>query len=101
MAPFILKDGVTETLLSNASGILQKEFVEKQPGFIKRELVKKSAREFVDIIYWDNQVNANKDMQQTKNSPACYAYFQLLADTDHRNQDAGVAHFEVLNEYKK
>ena len=67
LAPFILKNGVTEAGLLEASETLQKVFLFKQTGFIKRELVKKQIGEYLDMVYWDSQKNADKAGQNAIN----------------------------------
>ncbi|NOU20080.1 MAG: hypothetical protein HOO91_21190 [Bacteroidales bacterium] len=99
LAPFILKNGVTEVSLLDASETLQKEFLVKQTGFIKRELVKKLTGEYIDIVYWTSQENADRASQNAMNSPVCFAYFHLMKEADQNDPNAGVSHFVIINEY--
>lgn len=99
LAPFILKNGITEVSLLEASETLQKEFLVKQTGFIKRELVKKHIDEYIDIVYWDSQENADKASQNAMNSPICLSYFHLMKEVDQNDPNASVSHFVIINEY--
>lgn len=101
LAPITLKEGVSEEMLLSASEALQKEFVEKQEGFIKRELLKKSEKEYLDLVYWDSQASADKAMQNAMKSPACASYFQCMEDASQNDPNAGVSHFLILDEYNK
>jgi heme-degrading monooxygenase HmoA len=100
-APFELKESIDAKALLTASETLQREFLENQRGFIKRELVKKSASEYVDIVYWDNKTDADNAVEHAMKSTVFYSYFQLMKETDHHNPGAGVSHFEIIGEYNK
>jgi hypothetical protein len=100
-APFELKEGTDAKALVAASENLQKEFLEKQKGFIKRELVKKSTSEYVDIVYWANKADADSAVENAMESSVCFSYFQLMKEADHHNPGAGVSHFEIISEYNK
>lgn len=94
-APIVLKESVTEEILLNSSNVLQRDFLTKQQGFIKRILVKKSDREYVDIVIWDSKENADKAVEHSMQSKACEDYFNCM-----KNSEASdVLHFEVLAEY--
>lgn len=99
LAPFTLKNGVTEVSLFEASETLQKGFLAKQTGFIKRELVKKQTGEYLDIVYWDNQENADKASQNAMKSPVCFAYFHLMKEVGQSDPNAAVSNFVIINEY--
>lgn len=98
-APFTLKQGATEEHLLKASTVLQQDFLQHQKGFVRRELLKKSDREFIDMVYWETREDAKNAITNAEKSPACFAYFQLMEDADHTQPEAGVLHFEILSEY--
>jgi len=100
LAPFTLKNGITEVSLLEASETLQKEFLVKQTGFLKRELVKKHTGEYIDIVYWDSQENANKAGQNAMNSPICFSYFHLMKEVAPNDTNASVSHYIIVNEYQ-
>lgn len=98
-APISLKDIVTEEMLLEASSKLQKEFLAQQAGFVKRELVKKSEKEYVDIVYWESQARADQALREAMNSPVCFAYFQLMKEADPQKPGDGIFHYQIVNEY--
>ena len=53
-APFTLKPGVTETALLAASEELQRDFLARQSGFLRRELMRDGAQ-WTDLVYWDSR----------------------------------------------
>lgn len=99
-APFTIKEGINEETLLKSSADLQQEFLNKQVGFIKRELIKKSDRDYVDIVHWKSKEDAGRAIENAENSPICFAYFQLMAEADHNHPGAGVSIFEVVGEYQ-
>jgi len=50
LAPIKLAAGKTEADLLMASATFEKEFVSKQTGVVRRELVRKSDNEYIDIV---------------------------------------------------
>ena len=99
-APFQLADGVDEATLLEASDALQKGFLSKQSGFIKRELLKGKDNQWVDILHWSSLMEAKQAAKNVANSPICHKYFQLLCAADHSNPNAGVSHFEQVKTWK-
>lgn len=100
LASIHLKDGITEDMLLEASQNLQEEFLKKQKGYIKRELVKKSSTEYVDIIYWENQDLAHKAVENAMVSPVCHAFFELMHGANPEDPTGGVVYYEVVADYK-
>ncbi|NJM94583.1 MAG: hypothetical protein HC842_07910 [Cytophagales bacterium] len=97
-APFKLKPGVSETELLAASQVLQREFLSKQPGFVKRDLSKLSEGQYVDIVYWENKASANQPMDNSLKSTTCADYFSLM-ETNENDPNQGVVHLKVLGSY--
>ena len=91
-APFTLKPGVTDEELLRASEALQEDFVKHQPGFIRRELLKGSGREWVDLVYWEDRESAERVAAHAAESPACRAYFEYMEGV--ADPAGGVLHFE-------
>jgi hypothetical protein len=94
-APILLKDSVTEETLLQSSEVLQRDFLVQQPGFIQRLLVKKSAREFVDIVVWESQAHADQAMTHSLQSKACQSYFSCMKNVD----GSDVVHLPVVAVY--
>ncbi len=98
-APFQLAAGVDEAALLAASAALQSEFVSKQSGFIKRELVKAKDNQWVDLVYWHSLEEAEQAARNAMNSPVCLKYFELMVFPDPADPSAGVMHLEVVKTY--
>jgi hypothetical protein len=98
-APFTLAAGVTEQELLDASQALQEDFLARQPGFVRRELLKGSGREWADLVYWESAELAQDAMKAAAASAVCLQYFNLLEMADPDHPEAGVAHFAVARSY--
>ncbi len=97
-APFALTPGTEEQKLLQASEALQQDFLSKQKGFLRRELLK-GKDHWADLVFWASQEDAAQAVQNAASSPLCHAYFQLMAAADHNDPGAGVLHFEVKESY--
>lgn len=96
-APFRLKPGVSEEDFLRASEALQEDFIDHQPGFVRRELLKGAGREWVDLVYWEDREAAERVAVSAAESPACHAYFQFMEGV--ADPAAGVLHFERRRQY--
>ncbi|MBL8709914.1 MAG: antibiotic biosynthesis monooxygenase [Rhodospirillaceae bacterium] len=102
-APFRLRPGVGESALLNASQELQAGFLARQPGFIRRELLRRDVTDFVDLVWWESRAAAETAMQQAGKSDPCARYFALM-DFDQPAAGAnpagvGVLHLETVATY--
>ena len=91
-APFELKDGVNENELRSISDQLQKEFLAIQKGFVKRELLKKGERQWVDLVYWETSEDADNAMSHSQQSTVCASYFELMEMSDSVDASQNVIH---------
>ena len=91
-APFTLVEGATETQLLQASADLQTEFLARQPGFVSRELLRRSEREWCDLLYWESEQAVQAAMAKVADHPTCLRYFQLM-ETNHDDAHNGVQLF--------
>jgi hypothetical protein len=98
-APFRLAAGVAEEELFEASRALQSDFLVLQGGFVRRELVHVDADRWADLVYWRDKASAAKAMESAAASPACFKYFQLMADADHSEPSQGVQLLTVRHRY--
>ena len=99
VAPFQLSTGTTEAELQAASSKLQEEFLSKQPGYLQRDLLKKSDREYIDIVHWASKADAQKAMQAAPQHAVCRTYFQLMEGLS-EDEDGGISHFSLLSSYR-
>jgi hypothetical protein len=98
-APFMLVDGVDEATLLVASEALQREFLSQQPGFVRRELLRGTGNQWVDLVYWASQEAAEAAMQNVASSSVCHRYFALMAGADAGEPGAGVLHLAQVAQY--
>lgn len=98
-APFELAEGVSEEALLAASDALQAGFLAKQPGFLRRELLRRCGRQWVDLVYWRDRTSVEAAMQAAGSSAACHAYFELMAGAEHAAPAAGVLLLEQADSY--
>lgn len=78
LAPIKLAAGKTEADLLEASDRFQNEFVNAQPGLIRRELVHKGNGEYLDIIQFRSMEDAMAIIEKEKESLACHAFFAVM-----------------------
>jgi hypothetical protein len=78
LAPFKLATGKTEQDLLEASDIFQRDFVNGQPGVLRRELVRKGEGQYLDIIQFASRTDMEKIVELEKTSPVAHAYFAVL-----------------------
>lgn len=98
-APFELTEGVDEKTLLQASETLQRDFLGKQKGFIRRELLKGKGKHWVDLVYWQSRDDAEQAAKNAANSAVSRNYFQCMLAADHDDPSGGVLHFERIETY--
>jgi Antibiotic biosynthesis monooxygenase len=96
-ARIALAPGRTEADLIAASATFQ-SFLDGQPGFLSRELLKAADGSYLDLVHWQDHAAAEAMMQDAMTSPACQAYFAVM-DMSAADPTAGVAHFDMLARY--
>ena len=82
LAPIKLAPGVTETDLLAASETFQKEFVDQEACILRRELVKKSDTEYLDIVQFTDEKSVYEIMKKEQSHPVCQAFFALMSFTE-------------------
>jgi hypothetical protein len=97
-APFTLREGVSEAALTDASRLIQGEFLSRQEGFLYRQLVRESEGKYADIIWWSSLAAAEAAMAKAATSPACGGYFDLMY-VDPANPNDGIKHLHVVAQY--
>ena len=98
-APFTLAEGVDELTLLAASDALQGEFLSRQAGFIKRELVQTTDGKWADIAYWESRESVEQAMQNAMDNPAALRYFQLMVNSEHADPAANVMFLSIAKSY--
>jgi heme-degrading monooxygenase HmoA len=77
-APFTVVPGTDERALLAASEAIQRDFLAKQPGFIRRELLRIDADHWADLVCWESHAAAAEAMKAVESSAVCRAYFALM-----------------------
>lgn len=98
-APFTLVEGVDEATLVAASDALQAEFLSRQQGFIKRDLVQVGDGKWADVLYWESRDSVERAMQEAPGNPAALNYFQLMAKTEHDDPATGMMLLSIARSY--
>ena len=78
LASIKLAAGKTEADLLAASDIFEKEFVSKEAGVVRRELVRKGGNEYLDIVQFRSKEDMEAVMEKEKTNPACHAFFAVM-----------------------
>ena len=98
-APFIKNEGVTDQQLIVAADQVNVVFLARQPGFIKRELIKKSEIEYADIIHWNTKADAVAAGEKVFNCAECNQYFKLMNMEASAGAGSGFSHYVILKEW--
>jgi len=94
LAEIKLAKGKTEAELLAASERFEKEFASKQKGLIRRELVRKSNGDYIDIVQFASMADAELTMENEKTSRACHAFFAVM-DMEKENPDDEMEGVEI------
>jgi hypothetical protein len=101
-APFRLRDGATEAALLVASDAIQREFLGRQPGFVRRELARGAGGLWADVVHWADGAAAEAAMATAATSPVCRTYFELMAGAQGGADPAeGLLHLERVRAYSR
>lgn len=98
-ASFTLADGVDEVALFAASDALQAEFLSRQKGFLRRDLVQVGDGKWADVLYWDSRASVEQALQRAHEYPAALRYFQLMAETGQNDPGAGMMLLDIVRSY--
>lgn len=97
-AVFRVRNEVTVEELVAASAEFQRQFLDGQPGFLRRELLKLSDRDYLDLVHWRSATDAAAVVERAAASTACERYFSVM-DPEFADLGAGVTHYESLAVY--
>ncbi len=98
LAPIKLATGKTEADLLAASEQFQREFVNDQPGVIRRELVRKGDGTYLDIVQFRSMKDAEEIMELEPESDACHAFFAVM-DMDSTDEFVGEMFHQSIATY--
>ena len=101
LAPFRLRDGVTDVELLEAAAAIQRDFLDRQPGFLRRELARGEDGTWTDVVHWSDAGAAHAAMHAAANSPACHRYFHLMVGANGTaDPGEGVVLLHRVREYR-
>ena len=96
-APFIKKAHVSDDALIAAADLVNRAFLTKQKGFIRRELISKTSTEYADLIYWETEEDAVNAGNKVNTCAECNAYFTLM---DMNSQTTnGFSHYRIIKRW--
>ena len=98
LAPIKLASGKTETELLEASGRFQENFVKRQQGVLRRELVRTAEGEYLDIVQFRSKDDADKVIEAERTSPDCMEFFSMM-DLTGVDMDAEMPMYRSLATY--
>ena len=78
IAPIKLAAGKTERDLLAASEVFQADFVSKQAGILRRELVRTGPGTYLDIVQFSSEAEAQNVLALEANSTACLVFFAVM-----------------------
>ena len=100
-APFVKAINVTDEQLLEAADRVNLMFLAKQPGFIKRELIKKNDGEYADVIHWETKEDAESAGEMVFNCNECLGYFKMMDEELSTSAGAGFSHYSILKTWNK
>jgi hypothetical protein len=98
LAPAKLKSGVDEATMLAASDQFEKNFVKKQPGIVRRHLLRDGNGNYADLVFFESKDAADNVVQAELASPECALFFSLM-EMDESAPDMGVLAYEQIKAY--
>lgn len=96
-APFGIKPEVAEMSLLVAAELMQTQFLQRQKGYLQRDLMKSPCGQYVDLIRWSSESAAHKALLQAQSNPSCLRYFDLMVKATVMKTE--MSHFQVISRY--
>jgi hypothetical protein len=100
LAPVQLKEGIDEGKLLEASEVFQRNFVNKQPGILRRILLRAKNGGYADLVFFESKEHADRVVEAEATSEHCQALFELFQPPDPNLPDMGVLSFEHVKTYE-
>jgi hypothetical protein len=75
---FKLNQGVTANDFEQSARTMQKDFLEKQNGFIKRTLTVSVDSIWTDIVFWEDQQSAENTMKLAETSESVLPFMEKI-----------------------
>jgi hypothetical protein len=94
LAPFRLRNDVSEEVLVATSDDFDERFVQKQHGILERILVRDGDGGYADIVFFEDAAAIDRVLAAEQRSEDCAAFLALMGDNGtHRV-------YEVLKRYQ-
>jgi hypothetical protein len=93
-APFEVAGHVSDEQLEQAAAALEMNFLQKQHGYLRRELLKGKGKQWVDLVYWSSPQAAAKAAEDANTSEAFLAYFSLMVGLE--DAEDGISHYRLV-----
>jgi hypothetical protein len=97
-APFEVKSNVSDEKIIRAAQAVEVGFLAKQSGYIKRSLLKGSNNQWVDIVYWKSENEAQSAAAKAMESSICFEYFALMKQSEH-SEVSNVQHYSIVKSW--
>ena len=95
LAPFRLREGISEDDLARSSDDFEEQFVRKQEGILRRILVKDSDGRYADIVFFEDSAAIDRVIEAEQSSEVCAAFFAIMEN------DGTHTVYEVLKTYER
>ena len=89
-APFETRPEFTERQIINLAEKVESEFLAKQPGYLRRELLKGDGNQWADLVYWENRESAMAGAKAANDSSVFFEYFSTMVGVDLESAEADV-----------
>ena len=99
LAQVELNDGIDEKTFYEASDKFQKDFVDKQTGIVKRDLLKLKEGHYADLVVFESKEDFEKISKIEESSEVCMEFFKLMKLPENPEDD--ILAFEFIKTYKK
>lgn len=95
LAPFRLKDGISEADLTKTSDDFEEQFVRKQEGILRRILVTDGKGGYADIVFFTDAAAMDRVIEAEQNSEVCAGFFSIM------QEDGDPLVYDMLKTYEQ
>jgi hypothetical protein len=96
-APFEVAADVSDEQLEKAAAELEVNFLQKQDGYLRRELLRGEGKQWVDLVYWSSPQAAEKAAKDANTSEAFLEYFSLMVGLE--DAEDGLSHYRQVRSW--
>jgi hypothetical protein len=73
-----IKPGVSVENFTNQAEMVNKDFLKKQPGYIKHESYLSEDNTWIDLVYWESKEKAELASAKIMQSEVCTKWFEMM-----------------------